>query len=146
VLFNPFNAYLAITYDKHGYVPMTNEYHDNLASLIEVYRDQIKSDDIIITSLPHMLRWYFDRPINDANMYKWNYTDEDRFNDVSKVVLENKEGWIVLDSRRNGRWTKGLPKDDFETGRKEVKFLGNYGGFHVYRWERNTTELGVHPK
>jgi len=34
-----------------------------------------------------------------------------------------------------------LPKDDFEKSGKEVKFLGNYGGFHVYRWERNTTEL-----
>lgn len=141
VLFNPLNAYYAITYEKHGYVPMTNEYHDNISQLIQSYKDKIEKDDIVITSLGYMLQWYFDRPINDTNMFTWTYDNENRFENVSEIVSDNSEGWIVLDWRRNGRWTKGLPKDDFETGGKEVKFLGNYGGFHVYRWERNTTEL-----
>ena len=136
LLFNPFNAYYAVTYDKHGYVPITNEYHDDVSFVVEAFKDKIKADDVVITSLPNMLFWYFDRPINDPNIYKWKYKHDNRFENVSRVVSENTEGWIILDSRRNGHWTKGLPKNDFETGNKEVKLLGKYRGFYVYRWQK----------
>lgn len=135
LLFNPVNAYLAITYDKHGYVPMTNENHDDITALIEVYNDNIKKDDVVITSIPSILEWYFDRPMNDTNTYYWDYKSDDRFKKISNVVSKNKNGWIILDWRRNGRWTEGLPRNDFEIEKgQKIKYVGNYRGVDIYRW------------
>lgn len=139
-LFNPIVTYTAITHNKHGYVPWTTECHDYVKTVADMYKDKIKSDDILITSMPGMLIWYFDRPLKDPNIYEYNYTDEDRFNKIDRIVSKNNAGWIILDWRRNGRWTEGLPKADFETGGKEIKFLGEYDGFQVYRWIRNVTQ------
>ncbi len=143
-LFNPFSTYTAITYDKQLEVPWSREYHDIVGPLVDTLKDKINNSDIIIASNKNLVRWYFNISINSQNIYKYDYRNPERFLEIDKVVKENNNGWILLDSRRN-TFRLGLSGDDFETGGKKVYFYGYFGNFLVFRWDISISNLVGNP-
>lgn len=134
-IFSPANTYRAFNIEKHGYVPITNEHHDQYLPVLYKYGSQIKKDDVIVCSLCAPLYWHNQVDILTNNIYKYSRLDEDRFIKTASIIESNDSGWMILDWRRNNYWSKGYPKNDFVVGEKTVKFIENYSGFHIYRWQ-----------
>ena len=136
IIFNLTNTYNAFNISKHGYVPITNEHHDQFIPFYEKYKQNITNDSVIITSLSGPFFWHNMVDINDNKLYEYYYKNPNRFKRVDKIVSENSKGWIILDWRRNGRWTKGLPRKNFHVNDIEVNYLERISAFDVYQWEK----------
>ncbi len=133
-IFNPANAIYAVRYEGHGYVPMTDEYHDRMSGLVQQYGDRIDNSSTVITSMQRAVTWNFGLDVAARNLFRYNYVDEGRFAYVEEVIGQRNEGWMIIDARRNGYWTEGFPARDLEIGGKKVTFLGRTDGWYVYRW------------
>ncbi len=131
--FNPINAVTASTWDQHGYVPWSDEYHDPLSGLSREYANLIDGDDAIISSLGGGVRWTFNLDL-DRQVYGYSYTSPLRFDNTAMIVESYESGWIFLDTRRNNHWTEGFPSYDFSINNTKVAFHGRTDGWYVYSW------------
>jgi hypothetical protein len=134
VTFNYKNTWYAMSLNQHGYVATTGEYHDNIKIAMKFLGKEIKEDDVIITTV-------FASPlkiihgINNEDLFGYDYQDESRFNYIEEIMKDYPNGLILLDSRRNGHFSKGLPhQGEFTIGEKHVKVLKNFDNLQIYRW------------
>lgn len=137
-VFNPANTYQSFNIYKHGYVPITNECHDKYLPVLEKYDKYINENDTIICSLCGPLYWYGQVNVTKNNVYSYTYSNESRFAKTEEIITNSDKGWMILDWRRNNRWTKGYPKKDFMVGNKNIPFLEVYSGFYIYKWGNET--------
>ncbi len=71
---------------------------------------------------------------------KYNYKDPNRFKEVETIMNNNKSGFMILDSHRNGLWRKGYSREKnarFTIGNAYVTLISNKNNCQVYRWNTN---------
>jgi|GEM_PF-3041394 len=134
LVINPKQFYVALNHKQHGYVPMTVEYHDQYLPVLKKYRAVIKPKTPIICSLCGPFYWHRQVKHTDNHIYRYIQSDLERFEKIQKNMSKYKTGWIFLDSRRNGRWNKGLPSKDFKLGNVKIHFIERLSGFYIYKW------------
>ncbi len=136
ITFNLQNTIYPITSDVHQLNLVTDEYHSKVESTIEFFEEYgIEEDDYFITTIfGSILQLHFD--ISKERDFYYNYRDEDRFDYVRNIVASKPQGFIVLDSRINGEFAEGFPKEgSFKIGETIVKVLQNKDEMQIYRWE-----------
>jgi hypothetical protein len=131
---HPQNTITSFTMDDHGYVPITNEHHDDLDSVIEKYGEAFNNAPVFICTLCIGFVWNDVIDPIENNAYSYGYEDENRFTKVEALVTIHEHGYMALDWRRNGRWTEGFPKRDFELGGKQIVHIEKLGSFDIYTW------------
>jgi hypothetical protein len=134
LVINPKQFYIALSHKQHGYVPMTVEYHDQYLPVFKKYADIFNKNDPIIASLHPTLYWHKQVDHDKNNVYTYSYSDIFRFEKMLEVINKYKEGWILLDSRRNGRWTEGLPAENLVFDNVSIEFIEYLSGFYIYKW------------
>jgi hypothetical protein len=129
------NTLYTITSDTHGYVKMTNEYHDKVQYTIDFLETEIQDSDVFISTIfTYALQLAFD--IEKDRIFHYRYSDDERFDMVVEVMKNNSQGLMILDSRRNGGWVLGFPKSgEFKVNDTLVKVLRNEDSIQVYRWK-----------
>jgi len=56
-------------------------------------------------------------------------------NDITSIIINEKNGWIVVDIFRNRRAdTKGFPLHSYKLLGKNIDYLGLVDKFDIYRW------------
>ncbi len=71
-------------------------------------------------------------------VYRYKYKSAARFREVDSIMNANPNGWMILDSHRNGIWRKGFPKEKkskFTRGNSIVTLVSNKKECQVYRWK-----------
>jgi len=131
--FNPGNTYLAFTMDKHGYAPITNEYHHQYLPVLEKYGDQMRRDDVIICSLCSPLIWYGQVDLMTNNLHVLKERGEERYAEAEIIVNGSDHGWMIIDQRRD-RIGGGFLHENLIVQEKEVLFLEENHGFFIYKW------------
>ncbi len=150
-LFNPFLIHTALSYDRseetywtmdsplpyaEGEAPWTMEHHYIATPLADEFKESIGSEDTVVASLPNAMAWHFES-IDRNKLHRYNYSDPEVINQTKIKVTNNKQGWIILDLDRNGRWdwSYGLPQENITMNNTRIIYTGKYGDFHVYRWQ-----------
>lgn len=131
------NTLYPLTSTDHQYVGTTNEYHDRVYPTLQMLESEISDEDVFVTTIMgRALYLAFDVEQDDITVYR--YRNRDRFEVVEEVVSQNSQGWMILDSRRNGGWSEGYPKEGhFFIGTTKVEVIQDKDGLQVYRWDRN---------
>lgn len=93
---------------EHGYVKTTNEYYNNVNGLFNFLKDEVNENDIFITTIFDSVLYLHMNISKSKNNY-YDYLDNERFEKVNEVIINNPQGLIILDSRRNSYWSKGYP-------------------------------------
>ncbi|MBS9775225.1 hypothetical protein KGV52_00770 [Candidatus Gracilibacteria bacterium] len=96
----------------------------------DIIKDKTKKE-VMITSLPHMA---YLAGFPYKNIYFYRYLEKDRFNKLEENIRNYKNGIIVLDKKRNGGWSQGLPYQDFDMGGKKVKLIKEIDGIYIYEF------------
>lgn len=119
---------------KHGYVFPTYEYHDRILEASNFLTEILTEDDVIITTMSTAFQFVLN--LDSTRFDSYNYKDKDRFKKVKEILNIQSQGFLVLDTRRNGKWASGYPKSGtFLIGNKEVIMIKKINSFNIYRWE-----------
>ncbi len=89
---------------------ITNEYHDKYSLVINQFGKEIKKDDVIICGLCGPIFWNKQVEYKNNHVYKYDYTDPVRFDQLNSILEIHEHGWLILDSRRGGTWGEGYSK------------------------------------
>lgn len=130
--FNPSQTLLPTTYEDTGYMPITQEYHDDVAQAQSFLLDRVRTGDVLIstvygsyvkfTGVPQFLTIYpFDRRYEDPQGY------------VYSIIGGHESGWIVLDDRRY-KLSTPLPAKTIAVDGKLVEFIGIFAGQYIWHW------------
>lgn len=86
---------------------VTNEYHDRYSIVRDEVTSLIKKDDVIVCGLCLPLIWNRQVDFTDNHLYKYTYNDPNRVRDLQNLLTQNEDGWVIIDSRRGGKWENG---------------------------------------
>lgn len=128
----------SVTWNESGYNPYSGEYHDRIPDEIKyIDNGQIYRSDKIITGTPYLISYILGEPINHTKIEKYDYQDTLRFEKINETILKNSEGYIIIDWRRNSRWSEGLPLKNFTiyngSSSKKVMLIDS-DNWLVYKW------------
>jgi hypothetical protein len=132
ITWNPAQSLLPMQMSTPGYVPITNEYHDNLRVVHEFMKENVMDGDVLVHSLyNNYVLWSGDLEFEDV--YKYNYV-EDSYGDIASFMAQYESGWIVLDFRRGEYWSKPILDENLINNLYNLKYVGTYNGVSVYNW------------
>ncbi|MBD3318947.1 hypothetical protein GF342_03480 [Candidatus Woesearchaeota archaeon] len=134
MVFSPAPGYGAATMSEHGYVPITDEYHDSYNAIHELYGQNFYNSTVLCSHC-YLLLWNRDAPLRNNTLYVYSYTNPERINRATKLIRESSTGWAILDWRRHRHWASGLPLYDFIEGNKSVQLVDSTNGFDIFYWE-----------
>ncbi len=110
--------------DKTKYPLMRFEYLKKGDALIDLFD--------MTTIYSYYYTTPYNRPCYDEVC---NIPEADR---ISKIIAQNKTGWIIIDKDRNRNWNSdGFPVENFVSGNKLILYRGSvdgYRGFDIYSW------------
>jgi hypothetical protein len=121
-----------------GYVPITNEYHDNVGNLKQYIQANIhKKYEVCLGTMGAFLKW------NDLNICEkklgFNYRTDALPKKVIQTVEKYNSGVILLDYRRGTLWINNrLPQENFRINETLIEFLGNFDGNQLYVFDKST--------
>lgn len=131
--FNISQSLLPTVYETTGYMPITEEYHDDVIHAQLYLLDRVDEKNVLISSvygnyvsflgIPRFLEIYpYGRNINkDPQEY------------IHSIVQQHESGWIVLDERRYIQ-SKPLPLKNIKMDGKTMNFDGIFAGQYIWHW------------
>ena len=123
---------LSTFYDNYGWMPITEEYHDDVRMTQSFLLDKVKPGDALIsTDYGHYVT--FEGNNTFGTVYFYNFQDNNPGGTVLSIVSQNNSGWIVLDDQRYDA-TKPLPLKTIVVGNKEIEYMGNVANEYIWRW------------
>jgi len=146
------NTIYAITSSAERYVKTTGEYHDNFTNVMQFFRNEasIQDTDVFITTSFHTpLRLAFDIP--NQRIFKYGGIEgansKERFVHTANVIDTYKQGYLILDWRRNhGNRDLGFPTHgEFWFGDTWMNVVFRDANFSVYRWDHEHQAKVIEP-
>ena len=131
--FNFKQVLLPISYTDNGFMPITTEYHYNLAPVHALILDQFEPGDVLIHTVYGSYARWMGEP-NFSHTFYYNYKDPKGKEKIWSIIEEYPSGWIVLDHWHGEAYSKPLPFEDFSVNDKQVIYLGEFIDEHVWRW------------
>jgi len=133
-VFNWANIIYPATSSTEGYNKVTDEFHDPIGNLMPFLEKTVTPNDVFITTTETGLLRLDLGVSTERIVYDYDYTDPNRFAEVTDMIKTYPNGLMVLDYRRNGYWAPGYPLSNFNVGGKLVRLVFNENGFEVYQW------------
>jgi hypothetical protein len=130
--FNGSQVFLPALYDEPGYMPITEEYHDNVDDVYHFLLGKTGDNDVLISTV-------FGRYVEFLGEIKFRaiYPYDRRYSDphgyVVSIVEQYDSGWIVLDDRRY-KLSVPLPLYTVSIKDKKIEYIGIFANQYVWRW------------
>jgi len=123
---------LSTYYDNYGWMPITEEYHDDVRMTQSFLLDKVKPGDALIsTDYGHYVT--FEGNHSFGAVYFYNFQDKNPGAYVLSIVSQNNSGWIVLDDQRYDA-TKPLPQKTTFVNNKKIEYMGEIANQFIWRW------------
>lgn len=132
VLVNPAQVILPMQMDTHGYVPITNEYHDNMKAVHEFMKQNVQEGDVLVHTIYNNYA-IFKGDLLFNNVINYSYRNHDTKFFITQIHTYDS-GWVVLDNRRGKIWNNPIPNNSIIDGDKQLKLVDTIDGFWIYYW------------
>lgn len=130
--FNFSQILLPVFYNKPGFMPITEEYHDNVVPAYSFLLDKVKANDILISrSLQSYVNWK-GTPVF-KQIYFYSSVSGSPQDVIFSLVKENESGWIVLDTIFT-RPSDFLPHTPVFIGDRNLEYEGAFGDQEIWKW------------
>ncbi len=123
---------LPLFYNEQIYVPITEEYHDNVTPAYMFLLDKINVDDVLISRAFQSYVVWKGVPVF-KQMYFYNSLPGMPRDKILSIVKKNKSGWIVLDVEIT-RPSDFLPHTTIEINNKNIEYIGIFGNQEIWHW------------
>jgi hypothetical protein len=132
VSFNPSQTLLPTLYESIGYMPITEEYHDDVAHAQSYLLDRVDGENVLISTVyGHYVKFLGAPVFRETYPYDRSYKDPQGY--VRSIIQQHESGWIVLDDRRY-LLSKPLPLKSIDVDGKTVVFDGIFAGQYIWHW------------
>lgn len=131
LVINTRQLFLPMT-SRDPYMPITEDYHNDLTELQEFMLANVEGGDVLISSRIYSRYIYWvDEPIfREIYDFQVNST----ITDVLSVVDQYDSGWIIIDNARIERAVFS-PADVFLDDNR-IEYIGLFDDEHVWRWTK----------
>ncbi len=149
-VFKPENTYMALnptlknpventkTRDS-GYFRVTGEYHQGMRRVGRFLKTRIEEEDVFITTIYQPLLTLGLR-VHPKRIFYYKFRSRDVEKQVRQIMHKHKQGWMILDFRRNGKLTKRRFSDElrkpFRVGPYTMRLVYDKHEAQVFRWKR----------
>jgi hypothetical protein len=123
---------LSTFYDNYGWMPITEEYHNDVSMTRSFLLDKVKPGDALI-SIDYAQYVTFEGNSAFVAIYSYNLQDKNPGGYVLSIVSQNNSGWIVLDDQRYEA-TKPLPLKTIFIDNKKIEYMGEVANEYIWRW------------
>jgi Dolichyl-phosphate-mannose-protein mannosyltransferase len=120
-------------YNNYGWMPITEEYYDDVTMTQAFLLDKVKPGDVLI-STDYGQYVSFEGNNTFAAIYYYNFQDKDPAGYVLSIISQHNSGWIVLDDQRYEA-TKPLPLKTTFVNNREIEYMGEIGNQYIWRWD-----------
>jgi hypothetical protein len=130
--FNGSQVLLPTLYTVHGFMPITDEYHDNVGPVDEYLQGKVKKGDVLIATIyDSYVRWQGSPKFMAS--YHSDSSDDNAQEYIYSIIVQNDSGWLVLDARRI-TLIRGLPRNTITLGNKRVEYIGLFADQYLWKW------------
>ena len=130
--FNPTQSLLPTFHEETGYMPITQEYHDDVAQAQSFLLDRVRTGDVLISTVYGSYVKFTGVP-KFRVIYPFDRRYEDPHGYVLAIIGQHESGWIVLDDRRY-KLSTPLPAETTLVDGKVVEFAGIFAGQYIWHW------------
>jgi Dolichyl-phosphate-mannose-protein mannosyltransferase len=123
---------LSTYYDNYGWMPITEEYHDDVRMTKSFLFDKVKLGDALISTYYGQYVTFEGNNTFDA-IYFYNFQDKNPGGYVLSIVSQQNSGWIVLDDQIYDA-TKPLPLKTMMVNNKTITYMGEIANQFIWRW------------
>ena len=146
----PYDVERIVT-DHPGTLPATGEFHTPVRDLLTTRRTELAAASTVI-AVPYLATAMELAGVGHrADTVPYRYLDPDRFDDVAATMRAAPDGLMLLESRRNGVWQPGFPREDFtlpavendaseDSAGTSVELVVDDGFLQLYRWRTPALE------
>jgi hypothetical protein len=119
-------------YNNYGWMPITEEYHDDVRMTQLFLLDKVKPGDALI-STDYAQYNIFEGNSAFGAIYSYNYINDDRKTYFSSIIAQHDSGWIVLDDRVYEAF-KPFPLKATFLNNKEIDYMSKVANEYIWRW------------
>lgn len=120
-------------WDQPGLMPVTGQYHENVAEVHAYLLDQATEQDVLVATVyANYSQWVGEPPFRA--IYSFDYRRADGREYILSLVDQNPSGWIVLDQIRYEQ-SQPIPLETFSSGGRLVEYRGQFADEYVWRWQ-----------
>jgi len=123
---------LSTFYDNYGWMPITEEYHDDVRLTQSFLLDKVKPNDTLI-STDYAQYITFEGNSAFGAIYPYNYLKENFGEYALPIIAQHNSGWIVLDDQVYES-DKPLPLKTTYVNNKEIEYVGKVANEYIWRW------------
>ncbi len=123
---------LSTFYDNYGWMPITEEYHDDVSLTQSFLLDKVKPGDTLI-STDYAQYVTFEGNSLFGAIYPYNYLKENFGEYVLPIIAQHNSGWIVLDDQVYES-IKPFPLKTTSVNNKEIEYVGKVANEYIWRW------------
>ena len=124
---------LPTLYDNYGWMPITEEYHDDIKLTQSFLRSKVKQGEALI-STDYAQYVSFEGNSAFGPVYTYNYirnTNTEEY--FSGIITQNDSGWIVLDDQVYDA-VKPFPLRTTLVNNKKVDYVGKVANEYLWQW------------
>lgn len=134
---NPQQVLLPTFWDQPGLMPVSGQYHENVAEVHAYLLDQATDQDVLVATVyANYSQWVGEPPFRA--IYSFDYRRADGREYLLSLVGQNPSGWIVLDQIRYEQ-SQPIPLETFASGGRLVEYRGQFADEYVWRWQAQDT-------
>jgi len=123
---------LSTFYDNYGWMPITEEYHDDVRLTQSFLLDKVKSGDVLI-STDFAQYMTFEGNSAFSAIYPYNYLKENFGDYALPIIAQQNSGWIVLDDQVYES-IKPFPLKTTYVDNKDIEYVGKVANEYIWRW------------
>ncbi len=129
---NPRQILLPTFWDQPGLMPVTGQYHENVAEVHAYLLDRATDQDVLVATVYANYSQWVEQPPFRA-IYSFDYRRPDGRDYLLSLVEQHPSGWIVLDQIRYEQ-SQPIPLETFSSGGRLVEYRGQFADEYVWRW------------
>ncbi len=119
-------------YDNYGWMPITEEYHDDVRLTQLFLLDKVKPGDALI-STDYAQYNIFAGNSAFGTIYFYNYINDNSATYFSSIISQHDTGWIVLDDQVY-QGIKPFPLKTTFLNNKEIDYVSKVANEYIWRW------------
>ncbi|MEZ0394845.1 MAG: glycosyltransferase family 39 protein [Anaerolineales bacterium] len=127
---------LPTLWDQPGLMPVTGQYHENVADVHAYLLAQASDQDVLIATVYANYSQWVEAPPFRA-IYSFDYRRPDGRDYLLSLVAQNPSGWIVLDQIRYEQ-SQPIPLETFSSAGRLVEYRGQFADEYVWHWQAQT--------
>ena len=119
-------------YNNYGWMPITEEYHDDVKMTQSFLLDKVKPGDTLIsTDFAQYNIFEGNGPF--GTIYIYNYVKDNSTTYFSSIITQHDSGWIVLDDHVYDA-IKPFSLKTTSLNNKEIDFVSKVANEYIWRW------------